>query len=58
MLNINVLIGAIIMTILSAVICHQVARRRGAKAVFWGTMGVIFGPFAIPFVFLSKKIEK
>ena len=48
------LIIIIIGTILSAFICHQIAKRRGARPVFWGVMGVIFGPFAIPFAFLSK----
>ena len=38
----------------SAVVCHLVAKTRGANAVFWGVMGFIFGPLAIPFVFLSK----
>ena len=39
----------------SIVFCHMVAKRRGANPVFWGVMAVIFGPLAIPFVFLSKK---
>jgi len=45
-------------TVVSAAICHYIAKSRGAKPVFWGMMGVLFGPFAIPFVFLSKKSQK
>jgi len=40
--------------IISAVICHLVARNRGTNAVFWGVMGAVFGPLAIPFVFFAK----
>ncbi|MDQ7016289.1 MAG: hypothetical protein Q9N68_07930 [Gammaproteobacteria bacterium] len=42
------------MTLASVVLCHQVAKRRGLKPVFWGVMGATFGPFAIPFVFFVK----
>lgn len=41
--------------LLSGMICHFIARNRGANAVFWGVMGVLFGPLAIPFAFLSKR---
>ena len=37
------------------VLCHYIAKKRGANPVFWGVMGGIFGPFAIPFVFFSKR---
>jgi len=40
--------------IISAVICHNVAKRRKANHVLWGAMGFNFGPLAIPFVFLSR----
>jgi hypothetical protein len=31
--------------------CHRIAKARGSKhVVFWTTMGIIFGPLAIPFV--------
>jgi len=40
--------------IVSAVICHMIAKHRGANKIFWGTMGGIFGPIAIPFVLFSK----
>lgn len=38
--------------IFSAVICHVLAKNRGGNAVFWGWMGVIFGPLAIPFTLI------
>ncbi|MDX2507382.1 MAG: hypothetical protein QNL62_23300 [Gammaproteobacteria bacterium] len=41
--------------IISAVICHFIARSRGANAVYWGVMGAVFGPLAIPFAFISKN---
>ena len=40
--------------IVSAIICHLIAKNRKGNAVFWGVMGGIFGPIAIPFAFLSK----
>ncbi|MDH3388586.1 MAG: hypothetical protein OEN02_11830 [Gammaproteobacteria bacterium] len=40
------------------VLCHQIAKRRGAKPVFWGVMGALFGPFAIPFALLAKPKTK
>ena len=40
--------------IISGITCHYVAKSRGANPVFWGVMGVIFGPLAIPFAFLAK----
>ncbi len=40
--------------VISAIICHFVAKNRGANAVFWGVIGAVFGPLAIPFVYLTK----
>lgn len=45
-----------IVIVASALICHTIAKNRGANAVFWTVMGAIFGPLAIPFAFLSKPI--
>ena len=39
----------------SGIVCHIVARRRNANPVFWGVLGVAFGPIVIPFVFLLKR---
>lgn len=38
----------------SMVACHYIAKARGADAVFWGFMAFLFGPLALPFVFLSR----
>ena len=40
---------------LNAVACNLIAKKRGANPVFWGAMGLLFGPLAIPFVFMSRK---
>ena len=34
--------------------CHQIAKRRGASPLFWGIMGALFGPFAIPFALMAR----
>ena len=44
----------ILIFIVSAVICHFVAKRKGKRPVFWGVMGGVFGPLAIIFLFLLK----
>jgi hypothetical protein len=31
-----------------------IADKRGANTQFWAIMGAVFGPLAIPFVFLTK----
>ncbi len=41
-------------TLASIAICHLVAKQRGLKPVFWGMMGLVFGPLAIPFVIFTK----
>lgn len=40
--------------LVSIVICHYIAKSRGTKPVYWGVMGAIFGPLAIPFAMLAK----
>jgi hypothetical protein len=52
------LILVLCVSIVSGVICHLIAKRRGLKPVFWGVMGVLFGPLAIPFVFLPGETLK
>ncbi|MBT8114292.1 MAG: hypothetical protein KJP04_02870 [Arenicella sp.] len=44
----------LLLTIVSAWVCYSVARRRRANHVYWLIMGILFGPLAIPFVFLSR----
>jgi len=48
----------VVLNILSIFVCHYIAKSRGAKPVFWGVMGALFGPLAIPFAFASKPKAK
>ena len=50
----ELLIASAAINIACIIFCHQIAKRRGAKPVFWGAMGALFGPFAIPFVLFAK----
>lgn len=50
--------GAIILSIVCiacAVLLWHLAERRGANTLFWAIMGGVFGPLAIPFIFLTKN---
>lgn len=52
------MIGAIVISIICigcAYLLWHIADRRGANTLFWATMGAVFGPLAIPFIFLTKK---
>ena len=40
--------------VFSGVVCHLAAKTRGLKPVFWGIMGLLFGPLTIPFVYISR----
>lgn len=54
MVTLFLLVG--LLNLVGAVVCHSVARSRGSKkVVFWTTMGVLFGPLAIPFVLKSTR---
>ena len=49
--------GLIIWSIISiacAFLLWTIADKRGANTLFWAIMGAVFGPLAIPFVFLTK----
>lgn len=52
MVELTSALAILIVTLGSAIICHMMAKKRGKKPVFWGVMGALFGPFAIPFIFL------
>jgi hypothetical protein len=50
--------GAIVLSIISigcAYLLWCMADQRGANTLFWAIMGAVFGPLAIPFIFLTKK---
>jgi hypothetical protein len=38
----------------SVAACHVIAKRRGGNPVFWGLMGPLVGPLAIPFALLAR----
>lgn len=52
MISLAILAVVILASILA---CHAIAKRRGSNPVFWGVMGAVFGPLAIPFAFMSKS---
>ena len=50
--------GMIIISIICiscAFLLWNIADQRGANTKFWAIMGAVFGPLAIPFVFLTKN---
>ena len=49
------LIVLMVLVFLASIIaCHSIAKRRSANPVFWGLMGALLGPLAIPFAFMSR----
>lgn len=42
------------LNIISIVICHRIAKSRGAKPMIWALLGGLFGPLAIPFALMIK----
>ena len=44
-----------IIFIACAILLCNIADKRGANTLFWADMGGVFGPLAIPFVFLTKN---
>lgn len=34
---------------------YLIAARRNGDKVFWLVMGIVFGPFALPFVFFARS---
>ena len=52
------IIALLLVGLVSVVTCYQVAKKRNAKTSFWVAMALLFGPLAIPFVFLSKSKDK
>jgi len=44
----------ILIALICMVVCHTVARKRGATTIKWAVLGAGLGPLAIPFSFLSK----
>jgi hypothetical protein len=47
--------GLIIVSLLSMLVCYVIARSRSANRPYWVVMGLLLGPFAIPFAFFAKS---
>lgn len=46
----------LVLTITSAIICHRIAKNQHGDLVFWGVLGFLIGPAAIPFtLFLAGR---
>jgi len=54
----SVILVLMLITILSAMICYSIAKKRGADSRFWVIMAILLGPFALPFVVFSKPINR
>jgi len=52
------IIAVLLTGVVSIATCYLVAKKRNAKTSFWVTMALLFGPLAIPFVFMSKPKDK
>ncbi len=48
----------IIVNLLSMVICYQIAKSRKADHWYWLFASLLFGPFAIPFVFFASPNQR
>ncbi len=46
---------ALLFTMFWAFLAYSIASQREADIKFWVIMALIFGPLAIPFIFMSKK---
>lgn len=55
---VGTIIFFIVMPIVCAGICYSAAKKRNATVPFWVVMGALFGPLALPFVFMSKPKSK
>lgn len=51
----SIVIIMFVIAVASVIVCHMIAKKRGSNPIFWGVMGGVFGPLAIPLIFLSKK---
>ena len=47
----------LVLTLGSAIICHRIAVRKHGDLVFWGVLGMLVGPVAIPITWLLAGRE-
>jgi hypothetical protein len=45
----------ILITAFFGALLYFIAAKRNANRRFWLAMGIVFGPFALPFVFMAKS---
>lgn len=48
----------LVITLLSAILCHYIAKARNANPVEWGVNGIVFSVMAIPFVLFCKPMKQ
>lgn len=48
----------VLINLLCVVACHLIAKSRGVTPVFWGLMGAMFGPLALPFCLMAKPHQQ
>ena len=48
----------ILVTLLGVAACGYIAKRRGANVRFWIICGLLFGPFALPFVLFARPMKE
>ena len=48
------LASVILISLLFGMLCYYLAGRKGYNKKLWLIMGVLFGPFALPFIILGK----
>jgi len=51
-------VAIILVTLAGAAACGYMANRRGASVKFWVICGLLFGPFALPFVLFARPEKK
>ncbi len=44
-----------LIVVLSTGICYAVARRKSLNVQLWVCLGVLFGPFVLPFLLLARS---
>lgn len=54
----TVSIALLMFSALCIYVCYSVAKSKKANVLFWVTMGLLFGPLAVPFVFFAKPRDK
>jgi hypothetical protein len=45
----------ILVTAFFGALLYFIAAKRNASKSYWLAMGIVFGPFALPFVFIAKS---